>query len=931
MAAILPVTALTQPTCEVYGQPWITESTGEIQPLGRLLSYGTGYDVPTRMYALVQGVNNSFTKQTSGVSGSSGIIKAGDPDRRDGRRGYDDCYPLGGVIVPESGDYKITVFVISGGKTFQSPTKQFYVNVNKQTLLKPQWDRELSSNVIANQDYTISWRAVSNAQKYRVYFTQGGKDVGWDYLPTGISQTVKIPDIQGTVYIGIIAMPSDYNKYNQSSELNKSFSVWRLQSINADRWTNQNTTIYSDWNPSSRKSVGATIPKGTKVNVRDKFILGSEAFVEIWTHNREQGNYNGKMFINANHLTDVEPQQAKPEVPKLNEITGVNIISEKPVNDYRIITGDTYVFDSPDKDNRTRLGQITTANDVIYVYEVLSVSNSGSVVEVNYNGKKGYCENVFAEGYAISSEGSVCANNSGMEEYLSYENVQKMIEQIKNSNSEKLKEYANEVFKRGLLFVVTSGEYSWGKGLEGILTCSKILSTSYVIYDKYSNADDAFYVISNGCEIYKTNALANKIQKLYDTWDRKAKFIKIDANKNASFYYYTKSRYQNKVWSLKNVPTLATLPKQNQEIVADCSNEKKMEWRGGVSFVVAGNNDNSLSLRGTLASGFTNYGNEIKFKLEDKGNGYCAIKCCGTGKVLSVYNNQTDNNSAVVEASYTGASNQLWSIEKDGVYRRYKSKSAGKYLSASQNKDRLVIYAASDTDVSNIQWGTDLNIGNIKVSSISATPISTNSNTVTPSTQQRSINTQNVQPVQGQRSENTQTQPNRQRSQTNNNVSDTPAQPTTTRRGAVSSTNQQRAYSPRGAQTQGASQTATLNQQQPQTYTTSNFTKVGDVSVLNHAGRDYIGMINAANGFKFTVSSTTARAVTFNIVYRSDNRGGQLKVNGRVQNVSFPSTGWNWGTKDVQVQLRQGINTIEFYGGYQTEYAPDIAEITVTW
>ena len=30
-------------------------------------------------------------------------------------------------------------------------------------------------------------------------------------------------------------------------------------------------------------------------------------------------------------------------------------------------------------------------------------------------------------------------------------------------------------------------------------------------------------------------------------------------------------------------------------------------------------------------------------------------------------------------------------------------------------------------------------------------------------------------------------------------------------------------------------------------------------------------------------------------------------------------------------RLRQGANTIEFFGGYQTEWAPDIAEIKVTW
>ena len=121
------------------------------------------------------------------------------------------------------------------------------------------------------------------------------------------------------------------------------------------------------------------------------------------------------------------------------------------------------------------------------------------------------------------------------------------------------------------------------------------------------------------------------------------------------------------------------------------------------------------------------------------------------------------------------------------------------------------------------------------------------------------------------------------------------------------------------------------NQQQLQIYNTSNFIKIGNASQHNFSGRNYIGDINSTNGFRVSINSTSTRTATFSIVYRSDNRGGRLKVNGVTQNISFASTNWNWGTKEVQVQLRQGTNTIEFYGGYQTEYAPDIAEITVTW
>jgi hypothetical protein len=97
------------------------------------------------------------------------------------------------------------------------------------------------------------------------------------------------------------------------------------------------------------------------------------------------------------------------------------------------------------------------------------------------------------------------------------------------------------------------------------------------------------------------------------------------------------------------------------------------------------------------------------------------------------------------------------------------------------------------------------------------------------------------------------------------------------------------------------------------------------------SGQNCISWINASSGFRFTVNSNSAKTVKFSMKYRADGRGGILKVNGTQQNVNFPTTNWNWGTKDVQVQLRQGANSIEFYGGYQTQYAPDIAEITVTW
>ena len=188
---------------------------------------------------------------------------------------------------------------------------------------------------------------------------------------------------------------------------------------------------------------------------------------------------------------------------------------------------------------------------------------------------------------------------------------------------------------------------------------------------------------------------------------------------------------------------------------------------------------------------------------------------------------------------------------------------------------------------------------------------------------------------------------NQQQPQTNN-TSNVPAQTVTTNGNGLTPIGQQGRVYPNGATTQtqtaqqgranpNSSNTQTrqqqqpgyTNQQQPQTYNTSNFVRTGSAVLRNINGRNYIGDINTTNGFRVSVNSNNTATVRLSMVYRSDNRGGRLIVNGAVQNISFPSTNWNWGTREVQVQLRQGANTIEFLGGYQTDYAPDIAEITI--
>ncbi|MDR2809425.1 MAG: hypothetical protein LBB84_02555 [Tannerellaceae bacterium] len=131
-------------------------------------------------------------------------------------------------------------------------------------------------------------------------------------------------------------------------------------------------------------------------------------------------------------------------------------------------------------------------------------------------------------------------------------------------------------------------------------------------------------------------------------------------------------------------------------------------------------------------------------------------------------------------------------------------------------------------------------------------------------------------------------------------------------------------------QVNNVSPSAAPNQPQQQTYNTSHFVKTGNAKPYSYNGKNYIGEINNTNGFRFSVNSNSAKIVIFSLLYRSDNRGGKLIVNGVTQNISFSSTNWNWGTKEIQgIRLRQGTNTIEFKGGYQTSYAPDIAEITI--
>lgn len=123
--------------------------------------------------------------------------------------------------------------------------------------------------------------------------------------------------------------------------------------------------------------------------------------------------------------------------------------------------------------------------------------------------------------------------------------------------------------------------------------------------------------------------------------------------------------------------------------------------------------------------------------------------------------------------------------------------------------------------------------------------------------------------------------------------------------------------------------------QPPKTYTASNFTVFG--KAVNDG--NWVGNIDRNSGFRFAVNSEKQATAKIAIKYKSENMGAILKVNGNAQNLYFPTTKGNWSGaqgynqqphKTVIVKLRQGDNKIELSSGWLTDFAPDIAEITVT-
>ena len=114
---------------------------------------------------------------------------------------------------------------------------------------------------------------------------------------------------------------------------------------------------------------------------------------------------------------------------------------------------------------------------------------------------------------------------------------------------------------------------------------------------------------------------------------------------------------------------------------------------------------------------------------------------------------------------------------------------------------------------------------------------------------------------------------------------------------------------------------------QTQTYTVSDFIPYG--KAVNDG--NWIGNIDKNSGFCFTVNSEDQTIAKLSIKYKSEKQGGCLTVNGTeiTENLYFPSTDGIWKNKDVIVKLQQGENYIGFHSRWLTDFAPDIAEITI--
>jgi hypothetical protein len=131
--------------------------------------------------------------------------------------------------------------------------------------------------------------------------------------------------------------------------------TYTMQTVNADRWTNTNTTVYNDWNPNSRRSV-KTLSKDTKVYVNQKYTLSNgEVLAKI-----------SEGFVNANNL---------------NTATPAPTYTTQYINADRWTNTNTIVYNDWNPSTRRQIKTLST-NTKVYVSQKYTLSTGETLAKI---------------------------------------------------------------------------------------------------------------------------------------------------------------------------------------------------------------------------------------------------------------------------------------------------------------------------------------------------------------------------------------------------------------------------------------------------------------------------------------------------------------------------------------------------------------------
>ena len=1048
VAAMLQGTALRAQTDPTPAIDYINQdNNGNVTVYGVLQTYGQS-EKPKWMEATIRATDNSWSTTVSNPTNKNGSITKGESIK------------LPTVTVPKSGNYVVNVGVggCHGWKTVYGTSRTIYVTKNetpqpgpkppvqpqtKQKLVKPQWKQTSPSNVIGNQEITVSWTAVTNAIYYSVYLTHNGNRIS-DHKPTGTSQTIKIPNVSGTVFIGIIAVPTSYDRYDQSEELQTHFSVWQFKTINEDRWANHNNsiTVYNDWNPSNNRRAVTTIPKGTKVNVRDKFTLNeNESYALIWTYNKEQGNYSGNMYVKSNDLREVAPQ-VQPTInsfktDKTGYGTNTQVTfsgSASNFNSWKIV----WLKNGKEADEVTKIqhGSNISANGI-----VTSTEYNGAVLYVypqTYGGGTPVKETVRfgvvlppptvkptissfkanKEWYNINEQVifSGSASNFGSWEIIWLKNGREADPIVSIQHGSNIY-YANGIvtsaeYNGAVLYVYpqanrggtpvkgnvsfgvvspsprpnqqpspvstptsinltapTSPEFKVGDPIDiGISVTKSTEFSHYNIFVKKDGADKKSFLNNTGnfWQTLNTNGFETGDYSIWvvSYWPEvkkevhKFKLIEIlsqeDYEKiflsnsyNDKFAYWC-GKVSNDAYSGSENTAMKTLefdsiaPKHikifDNEVLTYYVGIKKLEKQINEKTLIT-----MIAIKGTDPKKLSNlmidaFAYPVIWKTGQPSVEYVGLNpLLRTGQALIELIDQIPE----VHGGFFACAKAIWekiNIDSNSLYIVTGHSLGGAiaelislHLAEAEKDNKKIIpvrniisYGFASPPVGD----GDLRSHAQKLGIRNRIHKLHNALDIIPKAGWAAFSIAGDKKLfWGKAGHNMESVYLPELLKKINNSID--ALPFTTEYDEPAPP--QSAPIPPPINTISAKTDNAIPINQPQTYTSSHFTRIGNATLRNTDGKNFIGDINVTNGFRFTINSNTASTVNVDIVYSSDNRNGKLIVNGTAQNINFPSTNWNWGTKTVQVSLRQGANTIEFYGGVPTrnDYAPDIAEIKV--